>query len=392
MVKDNLYDEIYNQLFEINNRYKNGLENNNENIIEVFSELKELYNKYFNKKGRIDCSKISYSNSIKLENFEYIELYTGPKSVKPQNLIYNFIVSHEGGYRQENELVKYDKTNIINRNKYGYEVAVNSKGNVINMGINVVLPEDGYILSGHGDSKNLLSEHIKIGDYLVYKDLSVNNYRDTTVNILNNIGKNIQALIEKLNKLITDKIPLYYDEISKRINILINFYNSLDKDEISFDIKSYYNLKNFDYESFILEVKFLFIESNPIHIQAMWHTPNSLSNLYDESTKEGVQKFLQACSDSGFNRIYLETNSCGTSFYHSDILISHQIFGKKYDEYKDYLECFIEEAHKLNIEVITWIQVLRAKGSVGDALASCYKEEWLTVDYNGNKIHIFRFN
>ena len=385
MVQENLYEELYKKLLEINTEYKNDIENNNENIINIYMEINELYNKYMNKREKIDLSKLKYSNTIKLEELEYTELYTGKNSETPENLIYSLNVSHEGGARQENELVKYDKSNIIDRNKYGYEVAVNSNGNVIDAGINVELPEDGYILSGHGTNRQLISEQIKLGDYLTYKDKVVAIYRDTNINCVNNIGKQIQNLIEKYNKLINDKIPLYYDEIAKKLNILIYYFNSINKDEISFGIKSYFNLRIFDYDSLFLDIKFLFIESNPVQIQAMWHTPNSMSNLFDESTKEGVQKLLKTCSECGFNRIYLETNSVGRAYYHSDILDSHEILGKQYDEYKDYLECFIEEAHKLNIEVITWVQVFRAKSSSESKLASCYKEEWLTIDYNGNK-------
>ena len=385
MTKENLYEEIYNKLLEINTAYENALEKIDENILDIYSEIKELYNEIFNKKEKVDLSKLTYSNTINLDEFKYIEIYTGKNGVKSQNFICNLTVSHEGNARQENELVKYDESNIIHRNQYGFEAAVNSDGNVINLGITVELPENGYILSGHGTSRTLIMDKVKIGDYLVYKDLSVSLYRDTNVNIVNYIGRQIESIVEKYNKSKKDKIPLYYDEISKKINILISYYNSINKEEISFDIKSYFYLKDFDYETLILESKFLFIESNPVQVQAMWHTPNSLSNIYDESKKEGVQKFLKACSDCGFNRIYLETNSCGISYYHSDILTSHSTFGKPYDEYKDYLECFIEEAHKLNIEVITWVQVLRAVSYAGGPLASCYKEEWLSVDYNGKK-------
>ena len=385
MINDNLYEELYSKLSEINSQFKNAIENINDNIIYIYSQIKELYTKYLNYKEKMDFSKFSYSNNIKLQQFEYIELYTGEKNVSPQNFIKSLNVSHEGGFRQENELVKYDISNIITRNKYGYEVAVDSNGNVIDKKINVELPENGYILSGHGTNSALISEVLKIGDYLVYKDLVVSIYRDTNINVVNNIGKQIQALIEKYNILFNKKIPLYYDEIAKRINLCILYYNLINKNDITFNIKSYFYIKNFDFESLFLESKFLLIESNPVQIQAMWHTPNSLSNIFDESTKEGVQKFLKTCSECGFNRIYIETNSCGTSYYHSDILISHVIFGKKYGEYKDYLECFIEEAHKLNIEVITWVQVLRARSNSGASLASCYKEEWLSIDYNGNK-------
>ena len=207
------------------------------------------------------------------------------------------------------------------------------------------MTEGGYILSGHGTNRQLISDQIQIGDYILYKDLKVSVYRDTTINVVNYIGKQIDKLVSKFNDLNENKIPLYYDEIAKKINYLISYYNSLDKDEISFDIYTYFYLREFDYESLLLETKFLFIESNPVQIQALWHTPNSISHIFDESTKEGVQNFVKACSESGFNRIYVETNSRGVSYYHSDILTPHDIFGKPYGEYRDYLECLIEEAH-----------------------------------------------
>jgi hypothetical protein len=194
--------------------------------------------------------------------------------------------------------------------------------------------------------------------------------------------------VEKYNKFRTNKIPLYYDEIAKKINKLILYYNSINKDELNFTIKSYFDIKDFDYESIIQEIKYLFIEPNPVETQALWHTPNLVFNFYDESKKEGILKFLQDVKETGFNRVYLETNSIGVSYYHSDILVPHEIFGKPYDEYKDYLECFIEEAHKLNIEVITWVQVFRAR-ETGEPLAPCYKKEWLSIDYDGNTCNFF---
>jgi uncharacterized lipoprotein YddW (UPF0748 family) len=384
MINEDLYEALYDELVEINKEYKKAIEGNNENIIDIYTQTKELCNKYINHKEKIDLSKLNYSKSVKLDKYEYAELFTSEKNVKPQNLIKKINVSHEGGGRLENELVKYDESNIINRNKYGFEIAVDSNGNAIDKKINVELPEKGYILSGHGTSSKLISEIIKIGDYLIYKDLTVSIYRDTNVNVFNNIGKQIQSLIEKYHILFSNKTPLYYDEIAKRINVLISYYNIINKIDITFNIQSYFYFKYFDFDSLFLEIKFLFIESNPVQIQAMWHTPNSLSSIFDESTKEGVQKFLKTCSECGFNRIYVETNSVGTSYYHSDILNSHKIFGRRYGEYKDYLECFIEEAHKLNIEVITWVQVMRARNQGGN-LASCYKEEWLSIDYNGEK-------
>ena len=125
-------------------------------------------------------------------------------------------------------------------------------------------------------------DKVKIGDYIVYKDLSASLYRDTIENIVNNIGRQIKSIVEKYNKNIKDKIPLYYVEISKKINSLISYYDSIDKEKLSFDIKTYFYIKVFDFKSLFLQSKFLFNESNPVQIQTMLHTPNSLSNIFDE--------------------------------------------------------------------------------------------------------------
>ena len=389
MIKDNLYEELYKKIFDLNYLYK-AYETNNFPVSyrNIYTQLKDLYNQYIDVQEEVDPSTLSYTPTIDLEEFVYTELYTSEKNVNPNNLIIELDISHEGGPRLTDELVKYDKSNIVDRNQWGYEVGVNKNGNIISKGILVDLPEDGYILSGHGIYSDLINNRLQIGDYIIYENLHATIYRDTVIQIVNSIGLQTNLLVEKYNKFRNNKIPLYYDEIAKKINKLILYYNSINKDELNFTIKSYFDIKDFDYESIIQEIKYLFIEPNPVETQALWHTPNLVFNFYDESKKEGIIKFLQDVKETGFNRVYLETNSIGVSYYHSDILVPHEIFGKPYDEYKDYLECFIEEAHKLNIEVITWVQVFRAR-ETGEPLAPCYKEEWLSIDYDGNTCNFF---
>ena len=58
MIKENLYEEIYSKLLEFNNAYETALEKINENIIDIYSEIKEFYNEKFNKKEKIDLSKL----------------------------------------------------------------------------------------------------------------------------------------------------------------------------------------------------------------------------------------------------------------------------------------------------------------------------------------------
>ena len=388
MIEEKLYKELYDKLFSFNNGYKNALDKYDDTIIDLYKKIDVLYNEYFNKKEVIDKTKLKYTNGFKISGFEFIELFTNKNSVSNSNLIAKLQVSHEGGDRGEDELVLYNIETFRGTNIYGYEAEINSNGNVINKNTNVDLTDPkGYVLSGHGVNAIKIENILKIGDYVVYDNNNkiVYIYRDINVCIINSIGRQIDIFIKTYNELISERKPLYYEEISLRINKLINLYNSIDINN-KFQIKSYKLME--DYESLYFEIKFLFIESNPVHIQSMWHTPNSYPYMFDETTEEGVKKFLQTSKECGFNKIYIETNSVGIAYYKSKILNHHKIFSKNYGNYLDFLECFIEEAHKLNIEVIAWIQVLRAKDSYFP-LESCYKEEWLSIDYNGNKCLFF---
>ena len=388
MVKENKYEELYDKLFSINNQYKSIISNSDNNVVNLYKNIEELYNKYFNVKEKIDKTKFKYSNNEKISDFKFTELYTNKDSESNSNLITKLKVSHEGGDREEDELVLYNIDNFWGTNEYGYEVEVDKNGNIKSKNTNVELTDEkGYVLSGHGVNADLIENMLKIGDYLVYdkKNKLVYAYRDINKCVINSLGNQIDIFIKTYNELSLLKKPLYYDEIAKRINKLINIYNSLDKNN-KFSIKSYKQMT--DYESLYFEIKFLFIESNPVHIQSMWHTPNSYPYMFDETTEEGVKKFLKTSKECGFNRIYIETNSVGISYYNSKILNHHEYFSKKYGNYLDFLECFVEEAHKLDIEIIAWVQVFRAKDSYFP-LESCYKEEWLSVDYNGKKCEFF---
>ena len=388
MMKDILFEELYDKLYSINEDYKISIKNYDNTIIDVYKKIEKLYNEYFKKEEITDKTKFTYSNIKPTIEFKFNELFSNKNSVSNINLITKLKISHIGGDREVDELVLYDNSNFLGTNIYGYEVEVDKNGNIINKNVNVDLTdEEGYVLSGHGINSDLIQNELKIGDYLVYekKNKIINVYRDTNLCVINSLGKQIDNFIKEYNKLFFLKKPLYYDEIVIRINKLIDIYNSLDKNK-KFDIKSYKEMK--DYESLFFEIKVLFIESNPVHIQSMWHTPNSYPYMFDETKEEGVIKFLKESKKCGFNRIYVETNSVGISYYKSSILNPHEYFSKSYGNYKDFLDCFVEEAHKLNIEVIAWVQVLRAKDSYFP-LESCYKEEWLSIDYYGKKCLFF---
>ena len=69
-----------------------------------------------------------------------------------------------GGFRNENTIVHYDASHFETRNQWGYEVAVDSDGYVIDKNNLVDLPDSGFILSGHTAGADFIQENIEIHD------------------------------------------------------------------------------------------------------------------------------------------------------------------------------------------------------------------------------------
>ena len=86
MIKDSLYEELYSQIFDLNYLYKISVTNNYpKNYINIYSQLRVLYNKYINITEKIDPSQFSYTPTINLEPLDYKELYASEKDVKEIN-------------------------------------------------------------------------------------------------------------------------------------------------------------------------------------------------------------------------------------------------------------------------------------------------------------------
>ena len=65
MIKDDLYEELYDQIFDLNYLYKMSTTNDyQENYVNIYSQLRGLYNKYINITEKIDPSQFSYTPTI----------------------------------------------------------------------------------------------------------------------------------------------------------------------------------------------------------------------------------------------------------------------------------------------------------------------------------------
>ena len=129
-----------------------------------------------------------------LENFDY---YNNLKGTIPE-IVY-------GGFRETNKIHYYDKTNIRDRNRFGFEVAIDENNVVIEKAVLVNLPTNGAILSGHGEGATTLGDLIKVGDVIIYEANRVDYFRQKGVS-------EVFDLYFKINR-ITELILSSYEDL-----------------------------------------------------------------------------------------------------------------------------------------------------------------------------------
>lgn len=331
-------------------------------VVESDLKVKALYYKMY----------VSYIANLNVDNIRGVEAIIENIPRTNPRITFNNII--EGGFRGADQIHYYDASNINSRNHYGFEIAVDHNGLVVDANTLVDLPENGFILSGHSSTANLLNNTVNIGDLVEYKkdQKLANTYRDANNSELISLNIQIASLINKIDEAKQNYKALNYELINDKLNEAIAYYNIL--------------VSSFDKELLdeaklnVLEIDFLLIETRPIQTNAVWHYPLN-SGAYRERNLEEVKEVLDQYEHIGINRIYLNTNFNGRSAYKSEFLTQHLAAYNTYEGYKDYLEAFIGEAHKRNIKVYAWTNTLIAGDGSNNTFYS--SRDWVLEGFNG---------
>ncbi len=288
-----------------------------------------------------------------------------------------------GGFREANKLFYYDKSCFRERNNSGYEVSVDKNGIVTDKDVIVSLEEDGFILSGTSDVATYLYENIEVGDLIKIIDGKMHIYRDNINMYYQKYGKLRNNLVTVINNELEKAIPHDYqfiDEIIKKIDECLNGFNNNDLTLAKYiNITKTVTLIN---EYIALGYSQL-IEYEAEETKGINYSPFSKPLIYDDTTLDGVRKTLNDFKKMGINEITIYTFFEDYSLFDNSIYHRHPLVSKySYGEYgNDYLKCFIEEAHKLNIAVSAFTQNFREYITK----MKNPKEEYYQIDYNGNK-------
>ena len=307
--------------------------------------------------------------------------------INPLNVA-TIIVNHSGGYRATNEVVHYDKSNLVNRNEFGYEIAVNRDGMIVDLGINVDLPEDGFIISGHGSGKDAIIANCRLNDKVEYIDGKINVYRDPYTSKVALYKAQIEELMNYVNDAYENCIPLYYGSLHSIINKAIEELNQING--IVFQnpdsLKSLISFNDSKVEEYIYEASVLTLDQNAIGNKCFWYDTAKLAGLgFSDDSVDAVDKLLAFVKDEGFNTIYLSVESHGYVLYKSSFLKPMADFYVKdgqYGEYKDYLDCITSLAKEYGISIRIWLKAMVA-GDASD-IPNNIPTNYLCTDISGN--------
>lgn len=113
----------------------------------------------------------------------------------------------------------------------------------------------------------------------------------------------------------------------------------------------------------------------PEEVKAMWFSyvdyETFLKDTPKDQIKEEIEKIIENCENIGINTIFVHAVAFTDAFYDSNIYPkSNKVSQKDID----YLEIFIEEAHKKNMHVEAWINPMR---SVTAEEAALWEEDFI---------------
>lgn len=257
--------------------------------------------------------------------------------------------------RDTNELILFSPEfgRTTKTNQYGYEVRVEEGVITATGGADSVIPENGFVLSGHGTAATFLTDNAIIGTRVLVDEVGrvVQLHTD-----LDSYFFQAQRAIAHAQTSITDAQANFLDfpkdkalaELTLARAELAEANLATHSQQAAYDL-----LKSATRHA--ENAYYLTIEVEVVEQRAIWHRPEETNLVQVVDTVKGMH-------DAGFNSIYLEVNFWGYTIYPSKVMqaygmeAQHPLFkDNDYGKYgSDILAAYIGEAKKLGMTVQGW--------------------------------------
>ena len=277
-------------------------------------------------------------------------------------------------------------------NVHGVEAAVDAQGMVTEVATHVIIPTNGFVLSGHGVSAQFIRDHVSIGSHITIEDNQVTVRNDPIRIALAEQGHTLAA-IEALYK--SMKVGLYDVNLTTANQLLVtarNRYKTMVEALEIFDNTSdeAVQLKQAEHirqmaplvENELLHARYALMPSLAVEARGIWHRPT-------ERSLQAIVQNMDLWVSLGLNSVYVETLWSGYVNHPSDMIERHpDLEGAFYGQYgDDYLAAFIAEAHARGIEVHAWNEIFFT-GSLARPLSNILRDNpsWRMVNHDGGLI------
>ena len=273
-------------------------------------------------------------------------------------------ISHFGSSRGADELVVYDKGERTNTNKFGWEACIKDGRAVSCGGNDNLIPEGGYVVSGHGKAAAFLAKEICIGAKVTIEDGNVLVIEKDTAALTASARAKIETIKKRVTELENNKTP--YD--ASKVGTLLSDSEKALAEE---------NFEKVD----TLTTQAYYYTSSPAkdEIRGAWLRP------YEKSEEE-VEKAVARLADAGINLILVETNygGCANALRCVNELLPPQ---KEYENGFDVIESYIRNGKKYGMQVHAWFEdyFFGFKGAPC-AVANAHPE-WMAKRKDGGLFH-----
>lgn len=326
---------------------------------------------------------INYNHSYSYENINY-------SLIKEMNLSNEFLFKttfytgklYDGGFRNADTFVIYNASNYRSRNTFGYEVAVDKDGYVIEKEVLVDLPDGGYILSGHSSTAEFIRNKINVGAKIVITSSGFEVYTDIITTVINDLINSRNIVVSDVMEYYKLDIPCDYKTIDKIISLVDDSIIKLKNQTLDYN-----SFTSFIKNTEELKLKLTFAEAllmtyHPLNSSGVWYYPFA-NKQCDDTSIEGIYETMDKYSRLGINEIIINPVVNGKSLFEDDYFLYYEeLLNYDYKEFgHDFLACFISVAHEFNISVNAFTQTFIERIDEQKVVDESYYQ----INYQGEK-------
>ncbi|MBR6162564.1 family 10 glycosylhydrolase [bacterium] len=288
-------------------------------------------------------------NFLQANDIVYKEVSTQINAINPSKA--NGNNSYYPGLRGPNQLIVYTPEYGLRTgtNEFGTEAIV-VNGTVVRLnGADSIIPDNGFVISGHGKAKKWITENIQVGsnvtiDYL-YNNLVVQLTPDSLIFAAKERIREVNALVEYYRNqdiLYDDKKPSEY---------LIKAKEQLKKGEKDKAKTQQYVHSSMTYLNDAIKYA---IPYKADEFKGVWLRPV-------EASEEAIIKTVEKLNQAGIDNIFLETYYHGMTIYPSTVLKEYNVISQRPEFVGfDPLAVWINECHKRGMKLHIWFETFYA--------------------------------